>query len=335
MSIPKFRSEDAEREFWSSHDSTEFVDWSKARRVALPNLKPSTRTISLRLPEAMLDQLRLLANRSDVPYQSLLKVFLAERLRDELLRTEPESECRWIRFTIGEAFPRKSLLAVWVAGLATVANDLATASDPIFRVERNVDKQADHTYFFWLTCAQYREAAKFVASGLDEEEIARFNRQLPPDTKELLQFVRGSFEPWENSFVETVLKPIRDHLFHYPKVRSREWKEVLEAHSQTSSSVRLEGAGRIRDTRGFFADDIRASLLSHHLGNGPEDWSEAMDYLASLVGALVRYSHEVLAHYLVGLPKESVRIEVVRRNRVVEVENDEYLGVGEGEPSGA
>ena len=82
--IPTFKDEDAEREFWSREDSTEYVDWSKARRLTLPNLKPSMRTISLRLPEGMIAELKLLANKRDVPYQSLLKVFLADRIRDEL-----------------------------------------------------------------------------------------------------------------------------------------------------------------------------------------------------------------------------------------------------------
>ena len=82
--IPNFASEDEERDFWANHDSTEFVDWTSARRLTLSNLKPSTKTISIRLPESLLDELKLLANRRDVPYQSLLKVFLAERVDKEL-----------------------------------------------------------------------------------------------------------------------------------------------------------------------------------------------------------------------------------------------------------
>jgi predicted DNA binding CopG/RHH family protein len=81
--IPKFKSEDNERDFWIREDSTPYVDWSRARRVILPNLKPSLRTISLRLPELMLAELKLLANKRDVPYQSLIKIFLAERLEAE------------------------------------------------------------------------------------------------------------------------------------------------------------------------------------------------------------------------------------------------------------
>ena len=82
--IPEFKNEDAEREFWATHDSTEYIDWKKAERVTLPNLKPSVKKISLRLPESMLEELKLLANKKDVPYQSLLKIFLAERIEKEL-----------------------------------------------------------------------------------------------------------------------------------------------------------------------------------------------------------------------------------------------------------
>jgi predicted DNA binding CopG/RHH family protein len=85
--LPQFASEEEERDFWADHDSAEYVDWSRAERVVLPNLKPSTTTISLRLPEHMLNDIKLLANKRDVPYQSLMKSFLADRLEDELRGT--------------------------------------------------------------------------------------------------------------------------------------------------------------------------------------------------------------------------------------------------------
>ena len=87
--IPKFKTEAAEQKFWAKHDSTEYVDWSKAKRTVFPNLKPSTKTISLRLPETMLEELKVLANRRDVPYQSLLKVFLSERIDSEMKKHHP------------------------------------------------------------------------------------------------------------------------------------------------------------------------------------------------------------------------------------------------------
>lgn len=81
--IPRFQTEAEEREFWLTHDTTEYLDWSQARRAVFPNLRPSTETISLRLPAPLLADLKALANERDVPYQSLLKVYLAERVRRE------------------------------------------------------------------------------------------------------------------------------------------------------------------------------------------------------------------------------------------------------------
>ena len=82
--IPKFKNEDEEREFWWKADSTKYIDWSKAKKMNFPNLKPTLRTISVRLPETLLFDLQLLANKKDVPYQSLMKVFLADRVQHEL-----------------------------------------------------------------------------------------------------------------------------------------------------------------------------------------------------------------------------------------------------------
>ena len=82
--IPKFSSEDEEREFWATAESTDYIDWKKGKRMLFPKLRPSLKTISLRLPEMMLEELKLLANKRDVPYQSLLKMFLSERLEQEL-----------------------------------------------------------------------------------------------------------------------------------------------------------------------------------------------------------------------------------------------------------
>jgi predicted DNA binding CopG/RHH family protein len=103
--VPRFSSEAEERTFWETHDTSPFVDWGKARVAVFPNLKPSTETISLRLPAALLAGLKALANKRDVPYQSLLKVFLAERVDrethavDALSTGSPQSRKRRQRVT--------------------------------------------------------------------------------------------------------------------------------------------------------------------------------------------------------------------------------------------
>lgn len=86
--LPKFENEDKEREFWSQHDSTDYLDWSESDVAVFPKLKPTTKTISLRVPEYMLEELRTIANKRDVPYQSLIKIFLKERIDKELQPVE-------------------------------------------------------------------------------------------------------------------------------------------------------------------------------------------------------------------------------------------------------
>ena len=80
--IPSFKSEEEERAFWETHDSTVYLDWTQAQQVIMPNLKPSTKTISLRLPQHLLDSIKAAANARDVPYQSLIKVWLQEKLHE-------------------------------------------------------------------------------------------------------------------------------------------------------------------------------------------------------------------------------------------------------------
>lgn len=76
--IPKFKNEDEEAEFWNTHDSTEYVDWSKAKNVIFPNLKPTSRSISIRLPEYIINRVKLEANKLDIPYQALMKQYIAK-----------------------------------------------------------------------------------------------------------------------------------------------------------------------------------------------------------------------------------------------------------------
>ncbi|MEJ6524679.1 MAG: BrnA antitoxin family protein [Opitutales bacterium] len=81
--IPKFKSEKAERDFWKQNDSSEYIDWNDAENVSFSNLKPSLKSISIRLPESMIEKLKVLANKKDVPYQSLMKVYLSEIIDSE------------------------------------------------------------------------------------------------------------------------------------------------------------------------------------------------------------------------------------------------------------
>lgn len=82
--IPKFKNEKEEKQFWLTRDSTQYLDWSKAKRAVFPKLKPTYKSISLRLPLFMLEEIKLLANKRDVPYQSLMKLLLAQKIKEEM-----------------------------------------------------------------------------------------------------------------------------------------------------------------------------------------------------------------------------------------------------------
>lgn len=82
--VPEFKNETEERRFWEKHDSTDYIDYSKAKSVSFPNLKPSTKTISIRLPEFLIEKLKIIANKKDIPYQSLIKLYLAEKTESDM-----------------------------------------------------------------------------------------------------------------------------------------------------------------------------------------------------------------------------------------------------------
>lgn len=84
--IPKFNTIDEEIKFWENNDSTEYVDYSRSKRLTLPNLKPTTKSISIRLPEFLLERLKVIANKKDIPYQSLIKIYLLEKVKDDSRR---------------------------------------------------------------------------------------------------------------------------------------------------------------------------------------------------------------------------------------------------------
>ncbi len=84
--IPKFKNEKEENKFWKENDSTEYIDWGKAERVVFSNLKPSLKTISIRMPESVIEELKVLGNKRDIPYQSLLKMFVIEKINENMGR---------------------------------------------------------------------------------------------------------------------------------------------------------------------------------------------------------------------------------------------------------
>jgi predicted DNA binding CopG/RHH family protein len=153
-SIPEFRTEDEERAFWAQHDSTEYLDWKGAERVIFPKLKPATKTISLRMSESMLNELKLLANKMDVPYQSLIKVYLREQIDKDLHR---------------EAAERRERVDIIPDDLESALRKVAGALSAYRSLPTSRKKQ----YIYWLQSAKRGETKQKRIQKIVEEVLGR------------------------------------------------------------------------------------------------------------------------------------------------------------------
>jgi len=181
-------------------------------------------------------------------------------------------EDQWATFRFGDAFPADSVIARWVAGMTLIANDLLQVNLGVIEAsDVVVDQSSEAVYLFWLACAHYREAAHFMQKGSELPEVQASIAQLPEQTREHWAAIQESFEPWEGSFVQGRLKPLRDDFFHYPKPTDQKWGGMLARVADRRSGVRVRGSEIVGNVRGVFADDLRAELLSQYIGVTPDE----------------------------------------------------------------
>ena len=200
---------------------------------------------------------------------------------------------RWATFEIGEVFPAHSLLSRWIAGLSLIANDLVLINVQLLQaIDADADESPEAVFYFWLACAHFREAAKFLGSSTSDQTIRQFIARLPRATLRQWRSVRKSFDPWPGSFVQRALKPLRDHIFHYPPPTDKDWERILAGVSDKTSGVRVLGEETIGNTRGVFADEIRAEMLGVYLGQNHEEIGESMRLLSQLIGSTVFFARE-------------------------------------------
>lgn len=208
------------------------------------------------------------------------------------------NEEAWVRFRYADAFPRSEPLGNWVACLALIANDLVHTNARLIELFETKGRDAPEAlYYFWLSSAHYREAAKFLGETLDRPEVDGFVASLPDKAQDLLDAVRSTFVPWEGSFVKEVAKPLRDAFFHYPGPESDEWAAVWGSLSVAEGGVRRTGS-EVKDARFVFGDDIRVSLMSRHLGESLEAVGENLRVLSDVIGKLAVFAQHALVEYL-------------------------------------
>lgn len=218
---------------------------------------------------------------------------------------------RWVRFRLGVAFPADSTLARWVAWLSLVADDLTHANVVLARelASSSSRPSPEGVFYFWLACAQFREAAKLLQDGYECPQVREFIVQLPVDARQRWEQVRASFEPWDGSFVKRVMKPIRDGLFHYPLASGQEARRILDGLAPLDTGVRHGAQEQIADIRCVFADELRTALLSSHLGGDLQEIGQEVAQVADLMTALIGFARDVLGAYLVMLPDGALRLD--------------------------
>ena len=203
-----------------------------------------------------------------------------------------------VNFRIGDVFPPDDAVSQFLTGLCLVVNDVMLVTRHMDRIyETPEGRSRVNTYYLYLTCAYYREAAHFLQMGFDNEEVEEFLRLLTPAGQGHLNTVRSSFTPWEDSFVERNLKPIRDVVFHYKTLPLNVIGRLLGKASDDASSIEM-GGGSYLEKRYEFADAVFEELVLDVWGRSVEELTAVLEETARLVFALTYFAHEALALHL-------------------------------------
>ena len=192
-----------------------------------------------------------------------------------------------VSFRVGDVFPADDVVSPFLVGLCMAVNDL------IWLTRRpETDGEGESLYRLYLTCSYYREAAKFLGEGLKQPDVSAFLNDLPAEDRARLEELRASFDPWEGSFAQRVLKPVRDIVFHYPGGSKIE--ALLRSLSDSSSHIEM-GAGTYEENRYGFADAVLARHVSETWGGSAAELSAGMDRVVELALALIYFAHQAVA----------------------------------------
>jgi hypothetical protein len=212
-------------------------------------------------------------------------------------------------FRIGDVLPADDLVAQFLTGLAIIINDVTLVAAHMVAIHDKPEGDSGiNTYYLYLTCAYYREAAKYLDEMIDVPEVAQFLARLSSEGTENLDALRDSFRPWPGSFVKMKLEPVRNLVFHYTPFRPKELVPHLAAASELESWIEL-GSGTYAETRYAFADEVLTNYVTAIWGNSVDELTELMERMRDLVLALTYFGHEVIALRLHDIGLGHFRVE--------------------------
>jgi len=213
------------------------------------------------------------------------------------------------KFRIGDVFPAEDRVAQFLVGLCMAMNDVTLVFQQMDRLSDTPRAASrENTYYMYLACAYYREAAYFLELGLADGEVTAFLDGLSGHGKAELERVRASFSPWEGSYVATRLKPIRDVLFHYKPWALERIEPYLRRAAHDLSAIEM-GGGRYVDHRYEFADAVFEEFVQEVWGHSEQDLTVVMKELVDLVLAFTHFVHEAVTLRLGAVAKGVIELE--------------------------
>jgi len=214
---------------------------------------------------------------------------------------------RYVNFPYASVFPPGNHVSAWISVIALITNELNIVNRNLFRQFKGHRSKGtfEVPYYLWLACSHYREAAKFLGISEQNPEISSFIQSLPESIKSQYREVKSTYEPFEGSFVETAIKPVRDTFFHYSKVDSTLWEslwaELRNEHGELSYS-----GNSIDSSNWEFAEDIRINMIEKSLENSNYSIDQVVPELAHMIVNMVVFGQNVVTEYFSQVPNDSI-----------------------------
>jgi hypothetical protein len=218
--------------------------------------------------------------------------------------TKPEE---WIHFPYEILFSDKTLLPNWICSLAQIANDLGI-TNMVLEEKMGDDpnnESPEVSYYFALACSHLREATKYLFDTLELPEVKDFVAELDTPAQDNLVAIKSTYEPWENSFIQTVAMPIRNSVFHYPKPDEKEWSDLRIALKDAFGEFRVRGTD-ITSARFVFADDIRLNYYQLLLKQNNKDLESNISTLAKVGAEIFVFAQIAVIHFMDKMPSENI-----------------------------
>lgn len=206
---------------------------------------------------------------------------------------------RKFAFRMGDAFPANDVVARWVSGLSRILNQLITVNKQLYDIWHDrPESKGEAIYFFGLVLGHYREATNFDRKYSVVLEVQNFIESLPLAAKEDYRLFRESFDPWEGSLVQSILKDVRNDVFHPGS--DEDIQEALRETADLQSSITVGSV--VAELRMDFADEVNTQMVFRHLGNVEEQLRSSIQVIGGPVFALIRFAQRAADTYLAQLP---------------------------------